>query len=139
MKKLNHFIAELLYYIHIPIMLGFVVPFFFPSSVWPERIEFHFYYNVGIFIFFYIWGAYWTLRRRDRVYLVCFLTTIMQKIRGHKLDDPKNYMHSFISEWFHRMGIKNFSKNNVTKMLTGFTLLAIFFFVLKVSYGIVLY
>lgn len=87
---------------HVAIVLFWWGLFLVPTSWWPNKISFHFYFSLGIVIHQFLWGAAimpWTKKFR----MVCVLTTPMQLLRGQKISDSQNYDHSWTQEAFRRM------------------------------------
>lgn len=101
---MSEILISLLYPLHILIFLGWIVPFFIPLSLWKKRIEFHFYYAAANIIIIQVWGLWYTFKIGG-YHTICFLTTIMQKLRGYDLLDPRNYQHSFVKEFLAVFGI----------------------------------
>lgn len=102
--KTRLFLANLLFWLHAAIVFVWLGLFLVPTSVWHDRITYHFYLNVAIIGHQFIWGAMimpWTKKYR----MVCILTTPMQFLRGQKISDPKNYDHSFFKELAGKNGI----------------------------------
>ena len=91
---------NILFWLHLPIVLLWFGLFLFPLSIWPGRITFHFFYISGIMSVQLLWAFY--LHRFD---IICPMTTLMQWMRGFSLKDEKNYGHSFIAELVERLGI----------------------------------
>ncbi len=127
-----------LFFLHFLVFLIFPLGFLIPSSIWSSRIEWHFWMMFGILFLFYGWGAVWTLTRRDKIYSVCILTTLMQSMRGYKLFDKNNYDHSFVRELFQRFHI-HLKPGIVGTLSILFVLTGMFFYILKIYYGIILY
>lgn len=99
------FAAEIVFWLHLVIVLFWVGLFFIPVDQWQGRISFHFYFSLMVILHQFVWGAIvmpWTKRYR----MVCILTTLMQSLRGFKLSQPENYSHSFTAELFARARIK---------------------------------
>jgi hypothetical protein len=136
-SRLKLVLSRLVFHLHLTVFLLFPAGFFIPSSVWPERIEFHFFYCVAPFFLFYAWGMIWTLKYRDKLYSICFLDTLMQWLRGHSIWDPKNYQHTFVSELFSLLGL-NVSKTVPRVLLFLCIVVTATFYILKLN-GIVLY
>ena len=102
---MRNFFAEFFFWLHLVIVFVWLILFAVPTSWWPGRIAFHFYYSVVIVAHQFIWGAIitpWT----KKYHMACLLTTIMQVLRGIKISDPRNYKHSFVKELFARAGIR---------------------------------
>ena len=99
---------EFLFNFHIIIFLSIILLFFIPLSVWPGRIWFHFWYVTMILASQILTGL--TLLpymiKSNRYRLVCPLTTWMQYVRGYLPKDPKNFDHSFVSEFGERIGLR---------------------------------
>lgn len=98
------FLAEGIFWTHVLIVGFWYALFIVPTSVWADKITFHFYFTIGIVFHQFLWGAVimpWTKRYR----MVCILTTPMQILRGQSIADPKNYDHSFTTEFLKRSGI----------------------------------
>lgn len=96
-------LAEAIFWMHIVIVLFWWGLFLVPSSWWPGKISFHFFFTLGIVAHQFLWGALlmpWTKKFR----MVCALTTPMQLLRGEKISDPKNYDHSFTKEFLGKTG-----------------------------------
>lgn len=99
------FLADLLFWIHFVIGTIWLGLFLVPSSIWQDKITFHFYLTITIVVHQFLWGLIlmpWTRKFR----MVCILTTPMQLLRGEKISDPKNYNHSFFKELFGKNGIQ---------------------------------
>ncbi len=99
------FLADFLFWIHFIVGSIWLGLFLAPSSLWPDKITFHFYLTVAIVGHQFLWGLLimpWTRKFR----MVCVLTTPMQLLRGQKISDPKNYSHSFLKELVGKNGIK---------------------------------
>lgn len=103
--KTKLFLADILFWTHVVIVAFWFGLFLVPSSVWHDKITFHFYLTVVIVVHQYLWGLAimpWTHKFR----MVCILTTPMQLLRDQKISDPKNYNHSFFKELVGKGGIK---------------------------------
>ena len=100
----KRFFAEVIFWMHVLIVGFWYALFVVPTSLWSDKITFHFYFTIGIVGHQFLWGAVimpWTKKYR----MVCALTTPMQILRGQSIADPKNYDHSFTAEFLKRMGI----------------------------------
>lgn len=98
-------LANILFWLHFIIGTVWLGLFLVPSSVWYDKIAFHFYLTLIIVAHQFIWGLMlmpWTRKFR----MVCLLTTPMQLLRGLEISDPKNYDHSFFNEIMGKNGIK---------------------------------
>jgi hypothetical protein len=136
-SPIKRVLSKAVFLLHLLIFLLFPAGFFIPSSVWPERIEYHFYYCIAPFFLFYAWGLIWTIKYRDKIYSICFLDTLMQWLRGHSIWDPKNYRHTFVGELFARLNL-NVSKTTPRVLLFLCIVTTGIFYILKLN-GIVLY
>ena len=137
-KKIkNKALLNLVFAVHFLIFLFFPLGFFIPSSVWTQRIEYHFFYTFGLFILFYIWGAIWTFKLKNKLYGFCALDTLMQWLRGYSIWDPKNYEHSFVEEVLERVNIK-LPREIITYLILGSVIIATVLYIMKLN-GVVLY
>ncbi len=103
--KIRLLLADIIFWIHFLIGTIWLGLFLVPSSMWPGKITFHFYFTILLVFHQFFWGWLimpWTHKFR----MVCILTTPMQLLRGQKLSDPKNYNHSFFKELIGKNGIK---------------------------------
>ena len=97
--------SEIMYWTHVLIFAFIVIPFFIPLSLWHSRPVFHFWYVLIIVGIEIITGlVMYSVMKRIRI--VCPLTTWMQTLRGFKVHDKKNWDHSFVREFFERLGLK---------------------------------
>lgn len=138
LSNIRSLLADLVFVTHVIIFLAFPFGFLIPSNFWPERIEIHFFFCVSLFILFYAWGLIWTIRLKDKVHAICVLDTLMQKLRGYSLFDPRNYHHSFTEELFRHLKIHSISKRSVPGMLLVCIILSGILFILKQN-GVVLW
>ena len=136
--KLRLLLANFLFYLHIFITLSFPLFFFIPSKVWPQRIGIHFWWMVFVFSMFYIWGAIYTFKFRNKVYAVCILTTLTQVLRGNSFWHLDNYDHSFVEEATSRFLSFKFKGKYVPLALFSCISIGLILYILKV-YGIILY
>lgn len=137
-EQIKIYLIEAIFAFHVLVFLAFPLGFLIPSSLWPSRIDIHFFYCLTLFTLFYIWGLLWTIRFRDGVYATCILDTLMQRIRGFSIWDPRNYQHSFTEELFSRLKISGISKKSVPGLLLVCIILSGLLFLLKRE-GIVLW
>jgi hypothetical protein len=98
-KKIS---AEIVFLLHQPIIILWFGLFLVPKSIWPGRINFHFWFIFSIMIIQLIWSLL-VFRKLD---IICPLTTYMQWLRGYPLKSKKNYDHSFIAETLDKFRIK---------------------------------
>ncbi|MDP2637990.1 MAG: hypothetical protein Q8P26_02935 [Candidatus Levybacteria bacterium] len=105
MKKINLLMANIIFWMHFIIGSIWLGLFLVPSSMWHDKITFHFYFTILLVTHQFLWG--WFLMRWTRKFrMVCVLTTPMQILRGEKISDPKNYDHSFLNEIMGKNGFK---------------------------------
>jgi hypothetical protein len=103
--KRRLFLAKILFWLHLVIVLAWLGLFLVPTGIWQGRISFHFHLTVFIVAQQFIWGLIilpWT----KRFHMACILTTPMHLLRGLKLSDPKTYDYSWFVELAERRGIK---------------------------------
>lgn len=135
MKKI---LAEAIFYIHLIIFVLFPAGFFIPSQIWPARIEYHFWFSLGLFILFYAWGLIWTIKYRNKIHAICMLDTLTQKLRGHSIWSPQNYEHSFVEELSQRFNLIPIPKKVIPLLPLGCVILSGILYILKLR-GVVLY
>ncbi len=104
--KFRKFLGELVFWAHVLIVIPIVGLLFVPKSLVPSIESLHFFYVLSIVVVQGSWGAIMYLFNGGHYRNVCPVTTVMQSVRGHKLNDPKNYTHSFISEFFGRYKLR---------------------------------
>lgn len=116
MKK-NSSVITFLFWVHIVIVAVLFGLLLIPKVVWEEVAVFHLWYVVSILSLELLWGLvmFYYSKRMD---IVCFLTSIMQYLRGYKLSDRRNYDHSFIAEFLEKMGFRvSYRSVNVVLLL----------------------
>lgn len=101
MKKLE----SIVFWLHFPIVLILFGMFLIPNFIWNKSITFHFWYVITIIITQITWGLI-IINKTKRIDIVCPLTTLMQSIRGYKIEDKRNYDHSYIAELLEKLGFK---------------------------------
>lgn len=101
MKKFKEFLIKLIFCLHLPILILGFGPFLIPTSIWPEKIIFHFWYLLIIMLIQFIWSI--TVFKKFS--LVCPLTTLMQLLRGCKLNDKNNYQYPFVAGLLKKLNI----------------------------------
>ena len=116
MRKL---VSEITLWLHLLIVLILFLMFFIPTSIWSERPLVHFYVMALIILSDLIFGVIYYIYK-NYFTLVCPLTLIMQRIRGYKFSDEKNYKYSFVKEVGGRLGFK------VNRLFALFLLIFIF-------------
>lgn len=90
--KIRLILADIVFWIHFSAITLWFGLFLIPTSVWPDRITFHFYYTLIIVGHQIIWGLIilpWAKQFR----MVCFLTTFSQLLNKENISDPRNYDH----------------------------------------------
>lgn len=103
--KMRLFLAQVLFWMHFIVGTIWLGLFLVPTSVWHDKITFHFYLTVAIVAHQFLWGLL-IIPYTRKFRMVCVLTTPMQLLRGQKISDPKNYDHSWFREFFKNQGIK---------------------------------
>ncbi len=112
------FFTELLFWLHLPIVLLWFGLFFVPRFVWPSRVSFHFWFIVIIMLLQLLWGIF-LYPKTKKIDFICPLTTWLQHLRGYEIKDQRNYNHSFIAELLERLHIKiSFRGVNILLFLT---------------------
>ena len=112
-------VSEITLWLHLLIVLILFLMFFIPTSIWSERPLVHFYVMALIILSDLIFGVIYYIYK-NYFTLVCPLTLIMQRIRGYKFSDEKNYKYSFVKEVGGRLGFK------VNRLFALFLLIFIF-------------
>lgn len=130
---MKQFAINLIFYLHVIVFLLFPIGFFIPTTLIPNIIVIHFWYCFGLFILFYAWGLIWTIKYHDKIYAICVLDTIMQKLRGYNIWDKRNYNHSFVEELFMRLHIITIPKRSVPLLLLACIILSALRFLLFTS------
>lgn len=122
----SRFCGEIVFILHIPIVIIWFGLFFIPLSYWPGRAVFHLWYALTILFIQFFWGLA-LFRYTKKIDLVCPLTTLMQSVRGFSVKKEKNYRHSFISELFKRIHLKvSYKAVNVINLLSFLLILGIY-------------
>lgn len=106
-------LTEIIFWLHLPIVVVWFGLFFVPKSAWPEKVFFHFWYIIGIMLVQYLWGIL-IFRKTD---IICPLTTLMQYLRGYSLKDKRNYSHSYIAELLEKMHITSITYRQINVIL----------------------
>jgi hypothetical protein len=115
MVKKRGWLIELIFWLHLPIVILWFGLFAVPKAIWPERVIFHFWYIVILLLVQFLWG----LILRKKLDMICPLTTLMQYWRGYPCNDKKNYGHSFIAELSSKLRIKiHYHGVNVVLLIT---------------------
>ncbi|PIZ51626.1 hypothetical protein COY27_02835 [Candidatus Woesearchaeota archaeon CG_4_10_14_0_2_um_filter_33_13] len=123
MKKT--FWIDVVFWLHLPIVILWFGLFLVPTSLWPLRITFHFWYIVSIMIIQLLWSL--TIFRRFDI--ICPLTTLMQSLRGHKLNNDQNYDHSYIAELMQKLKLKvKYKGVNIVLLITLILIFLQYFF-----------
>ncbi len=100
------FIAgEILFWLHLPIVLIWLGLFFIPSSSWPAKVTFHFWFIFVVFASQIWWGFFLMPIRKRFGAGVCPLTSLTQWVRGYPITDRRNYDHTFLEEITERLRI----------------------------------
>ena len=102
---LKRILAEALFWIHLIVFTIWFAIFLIPSTLWPKRVVFHFWFISMLLLIQLIMGLILIPKMR-KYRIVCPLTSFMQLLRGHKLENPKNFDHSFVREFASRFKLK---------------------------------
>lgn len=95
-------LGEILFWLHLPIVLLWLGLFFVPESIVPGKTVFHFWFIAIVFASQMLWGlALIPIRKRFGAG-VCPLTTLTQWTRGYAITDKRNYDHTFLEELMRR-------------------------------------
>lgn len=117
-KNKNIFLINLIFSIHLILVLIWFGLFLIPVSIWSMKTEFHFWYMTVLLIVQFVWGLA-LYNQTKKVTFICPFTTLMQFLRGYSIKDKMNYNHSFIAELFSRLKIKlSFSSVNILLIIT---------------------
>ncbi len=104
-KQLIPVLIQLIFWLHLPIVVLWFGLFLMPSSLWPGRITFHFWFIISIITVQFFWGlVYFPITRK--IDIICPLTTLMQSLRGFPFRSRENYGHSFIAELLGKLRLK---------------------------------
>jgi hypothetical protein len=103
MKKIR-FLIEIIYWMHLVIILLWFGLFFIPSCFWPNKVIFHFWFMVIITGVQFLWGLF-MIPYTKKVDIICPLTTVMQRLRGFPVKSAENLGHSYILEILKRLKI----------------------------------
>lgn len=120
-------ISEITSWLHLFFVIVLFLMFFIPTSIWPERPLVHFYIMALIILSDLIFGIFYYLYDKKYFNLICLLTIVMQRIRGYKFLDERNYKHSFVKEVCNRLGFR-------VKRLFAFLLLIFIFILTLINY-----
>lgn len=128
MKRLN-IIADLIYWTHSIIVLGWFALFFVPTGIWNVKIAFHFIVTAIIIGHQLLWGAILGYRT-GKFHLVCILTTAMHMARGENFDTDRNYTHKWGPEFCEKIGIPISSSIATSISLIGLIVVSAQYFLL---------
>ena len=102
--------SRISFWLHVPIFLLVLLPFFVPTALWPSVVQYHFWYVVALYILGYGTGLiYYPLSRQ--ILFMCPLTLLTQVLRGYSWRSSVTYRASFIGELWERMGFVRLEKN----------------------------
>lgn len=114
----DNWLINIIFWLHLPLIIIWFGAFFIPLSFWPKRIIFHFWFIAIILIIQLIWGII-LYPKTKKINFICPLTTLMQSLRGYKIKDKENYNHSFIAELLKKLKINaSFFLVNVILIIT---------------------
>jgi len=121
------FLTELVFWLHLPIVIFWFGAFLIPLSIWPGRIAFHFWFISSLLLIQLAWGIILYPKTR-RIDLICPLTTLLQSLRGCPVESDKNTRHSFIAELLDRLELKISYKNVNLLLLITLVIVAVQYF-----------
>ena len=98
--------VEFFFWIHLPFVLVWILLFFIPTSLWPGKITFHFWYILLLILIQVGWGILLSITTGIKNYMICPLTTAMQSLRGHPLNSKENIQHTYITEVSNKLKVK---------------------------------
>jgi hypothetical protein len=115
MKKRLNWLINIIWLMHLLIIIIWFGLFLIPLSVFPQRIAFHFWYMAILIASQFLWGGILYSKTKD-FQMICPITTPMQSLRGYKIQDKRNYKHSYIAEFLSKFRI-NISFKTVNYLL----------------------
>ena len=101
----RNLLIDMVFWLHLPIVIIWFGAFFIPLSLWPERIKFHFWLISITLIVQLLWGIM-LYPKTKKIDFICPITTLMQSLRGYPVESKKNFNHSFIAELLEKLRIK---------------------------------
>ncbi len=116
-------IINIIWLLHLLIVLLFFGLFLIPKLLWNNVIKFHFWYLIIIIFIQIIWGLI-IYNKTKKIDIICPLTTLMQKLRGYEIKDKKNYNHSYIAELLNKLKIK--VNYNIVSLLIFISIIIVF-------------
>lgn len=112
------FLIQVVFWLHLPIVLVWFGLFLVPQAVWPGVVSFHFWYILSIMVGQFLWGLVF-FKWRHKLDIICPLTTLLQWLRGYPLSSRKNYGHSYIAELLGRLGMRaQYGRVNTVLLIT---------------------
>lgn len=103
-KTKKSLLISLIFWLHLPLVVILFGIFFIPLSLWPGRIEFHFWFISTLLFLQLLWGVV-LYPKTGKIDFICPLTTVMQSLRGFPIESKENYNHSFIAELLGKLRI----------------------------------
>lgn len=94
--------AEVLFRLHFVLVAVWFGLFLVPTSLWAEKVSFHFWFITTVIALQFLWG-FLLMPITKRYRMICPLTTGMQMLRGYPISDERNNNHSFIKEFSERI------------------------------------
>lgn len=104
--NIRYVLGEVIFWLHLPIVLLWLGLFFVPERLVPGKTVFHFWFIIGVFSAQVLWGLVMLSIRKRFGAGVCPLTTLNQWVRGFSITDERNYDHTFIQEFLERVHIR---------------------------------
>lgn len=104
-QSMRKILGEIIFWLHLPIVLIWLGLFLVPESLVPGKTVFHFWFIAFVFASQMLWGLVMMPIRGRFGAGVCALTTFTQWVRGYSLFDKRNYDHAFIQEFADRFHV----------------------------------
>ncbi|MBT3835962.1 hypothetical protein HOD05_01350 [Candidatus Woesearchaeota archaeon] len=120
------FWIKFLYVTHIPVTIFWFALFVVPTSIWPYRMDFQFWYALWLVGGQVTWGVLMFRKLQS----ICPMTTVMQLLRGYDLKDKRNYEHGFIAEFFEDMRFPISRKGTSILLNVSFVIIVLQYFFL---------
>lgn len=105
MSLVKRIIFDTIYLVHLILIIFWFGLFLVPTSFWPNRIIFHFWF-IFIFMLLQVGWGFILIPYMKKYRIVCPLTTLMQYLRGYSVSDKNNFNHSFVREFLASIKIK---------------------------------
>lgn len=128
--RIKQVLAELVFWLHFIMVAVWFGLFAVPTSLWAGKVIFHFWFITTFIALQFLWGLA-LMPLTKKYHMVCPLTTAMQLLRGYPVADARNNNHSFIKEFFGRLGMKVPKKAVTASTFASLAAVAIRYFFFK--------